>query len=200
MFQPNEYDNNKLIYVWFLLCLPMAADYAMTLYEKIRGVGGRRIIAALFLITCFLSAGLTVARECVSGYQAYTDEDIETATFINENTPEHSVFFTGNQHLNPAASLCGRTIVCGSDLYLYFHGFSTTERKIELQAFYEHPADTLDLLAKYGVDYIYVSAWERSAYAVDMDALDTLFPRIYESEGGGTVIWAVPQTDSEAAS
>ena len=29
LFQPNEYDNNKLLYVWFLLCLPMAADYAL---------------------------------------------------------------------------------------------------------------------------------------------------------------------------
>jgi hypothetical protein len=190
IFQPNEYDNNKLIYVWFLLLVPMAADYAMTLYGKIKGVGGRRVIAVLFLIACFLSAGLTVARECVSNYQAYTVEDVAAADFVKENTPEHCVFITGTQHLNPVASLAGRTIVNGSDLYLYFHGFNTTQRKAELKAFYEDPADNLSLLKKYGVDYIYVSAWEHSSYSVDVAALDTLFERVYESEGGGTVIWS----------
>ena len=148
IFQPNEYDNNKLIYVWFLLLVPMAADYAMTLYRKMKSVGGRRIIAALFLIACFLSAGLTVARECVSNYQAYTVEDVAAAEFVKENTPEHCVFITGTQHLNPVASLAGRTIVNGSDLYLYFHGFNTTQRKAELKAFYEDPAGNLDLLTR----------------------------------------------------
>ncbi|MFH1512333.1 MAG: hypothetical protein ABIG45_03150, partial [Bacillota bacterium] len=189
IFQPNEYDNNKLLYVWFMLCLPMAADYAATLFEKIKGVGGRRVIAVLFIITCFLSAGLTIARECVSDYQAYTNEDIATAKYIKENTPEHSVFVTGTQHLNPAASLAGRTIVNGSDLYLYFHGYNTAQRKAELRAFYQNPAENLDLLTKYGAEYVYVSAWERTAYAVDTDALDSLFPRVYESAPGGTVIW-----------
>ena len=41
-FQPNEYDNNKLLYVWFLLCLPMAADYAMEAFARLRGLPGRR--------------------------------------------------------------------------------------------------------------------------------------------------------------
>ena len=191
LFQPNEYDNNKLIYVWFLLCLPMAADYLMTIYEKLKGLGGLRVLAALVLIVCFLSAGLTVAREAVSDYQAYTAEDVAAAEFIRGNTPEHSVFVTGTQHLNPAASLAGRTIVCGTDLYLYFHGYSTGERKAAIAAFYENPADNLDLLAEYGVSYIYVSSWERSSYAVDEAALDALFPRVYESQSGNTVVWAV---------
>ncbi len=191
IFQPNEYDNNKLIYVWFLLLLPMAADYAVTLYERLRGVGGRRVLAALVLIACFLSAGLTIARECVSDYQAYPNEDIAAADYILANTPEHSVFLTGTQHLNPAASLAGRTLVCGSDLYLYFHGFNTTQRKAELEAFYEDPAAHLALLAKYGVSYIFVSNYERSEYILDEAALDSLFTRVYESASGRVVIWAV---------
>ncbi len=189
LFQPNEYDNNKLIYVWFLLCLPMAADYLMTLYEKLRGLGGRRILAVLVLIACFLSAGLTIARELVGDYQAYTREDVEAAAFIHNNTPEHSVFITGTQHLNPAASLAGRSIVCGTDLYLYFHGYSTADRKRAISLFYENPADNLALLEDYDISYVYISNWERSSNAVDEAALDALFPRMYESESGNTVIW-----------
>ena len=176
LFQPNEYDNNKLIYVWFLLVLPMAADYMVTIYEKLRGLGGRRVLAVLVIVACFLSAGLTVARELKSDYQAYTAEDVAAAEFIRSNTPEHSVFITGTQHLNPPASLAGRTIVCGTDLYLYFHGYSTADRKRAVAAFYENPADTLHLLDEYGVDYIYVSAWERSDYGVDVSRAGRAVP------------------------
>ena len=193
LFQPNEYDNNKLIYVWFMLCLPMAADYALTLYARIKGVAGWRTIGALFLVTCFLSAGLTVAREAVSDYEAYTAQDIAVGEYVRTETPEHSVFLTGNQHLNPVASLAGRTIVCGSDLYLYYHGFRTEARQKEVRAFYEAPRDNLSTLAKYGVEYVYVSPWEWAAYAVDSQSLRALFTPVYESPDGAYLILRVPE-------
>ncbi len=195
LFQPNEYDNNKLLYVWFLLSLPMAADYAMELYERLRGLDGRRLIAAGFLATCFLSSGLTIARECVSDYHAYSAVDVETAEYIRENTPEHSVWLTGNQHLNPVSSLAGRTILCSSDLYLYYHGFNTGARRAEIAAFYENPAQNLDLLSKYQVEYIYVSPYERSdsQYALNEDALEELFPLVFETRGGHNRIFEVPE-------
>ncbi len=198
LFQPNEYDNNKLFYVWFLLCLPMAADYALELYGKLRGVAGRRAIAALFLVTCFLSAALTLAREWVSDYEAYSREAIATAQFVKAETPEHAVFVTGNQHLNPVSSLAGRTILCSSDLYLYYHGFNTRQRRAEIAAFYQDPGSQLAFLEKYGVQYIYVSPYERSdwALAVNEEALEALFPLVYESDSGAERIFAVPQSGS----
>lgn len=194
LFQPNEYDNNKLFYVWFLLCLPMAADYALELYGKIRGIPGRRMLAALFLATCFLSAGLTVAREWISDYEAYDREAIATAQFVKAQTPEHSVFLTGSQHLNPVSSLAGRTILCSSDLYLYYHGFDTRQRRAEIAAFYQDPPGNLALLQKYGVQYVYVSPYERSdaSLGVNEGALEALLPLVYESPGGGERIFSVP--------
>ncbi len=193
LFQPNEYDNNKLLYVWFLTLLPMAADYALDLFARIRGVAGWRVLGALLLVVCFLSAGLTVAREAVSDYQAYTAEDIAVADFVLASTPEHTVFLTGNQHLNPVASLAGRTIVCGSDLYLYYHGFTTTERKADVRAFYESPQDHLTVLQRYGVQYVYVSPWEWAAYDVDTQGLREMLTQVYESADGSYLLFAVPQ-------
>ena len=125
--------------------------------------------------------------------------DIAVADFVSASTPEHSVFLTGNQHLNPVASLAGRTIVCGSDLYLYYHGFSTAQRKQEVQAFYEAPRDNLNLLARYGVQYVYVSPSEWSSYAVDAGALHTLFQTVYQSADGNYLVLAVPETYRLAA-
>ena len=194
-FQPNEYDNNKLLYVWFLLCLPMAADYAMEAFERLRGLPGRRAVAGLFLVCCFASSSLTVAREWVSDYQAYSAGDIETADYVLQNTPEHSVFLTGNQHLNPVSSLAGRTILCSSDLYLYYHGFNTSQRQAEIAAFYADPASNLDLLRRYQVQYIFVSPYERSnaQYRLDEAALEGLFPLVYETRDGQNRVFEVPE-------
>ncbi|MCI6376559.1 MAG: hypothetical protein MR842_02195 [Clostridiales bacterium] len=194
-FQPNEYDNNKLLYVWFLLCLPMAADYAVEAFGRLRGLPGRRALAAMFLVCCFASSALTVARECVSDYQAYSANDLETAAYVRESTPEHCVFVTGNQHLNPVSSLAGRTILCSSDSYLYYHGFNTAARRAEIAAFYEEPAQNLDLLRRYQVQYVYVSPWERasSQYALNEAALEALFPLAFETADGQNRIFEVPK-------
>lgn len=194
-FQPNEYDNNKLLYVWFLLCLPMAADYAAEAFGRLRGLPGRRGLAAIFLVCCFASSTLTVARECVSDYQAYSANDLETAQYVLENTPEHCVFVTGNQHLNPVSSLAGRTILCSSDSYLYYHGFNTAARRAEIAAFYQEPAQNLDLLRRYQVQYVYVSPWERASgqYALNEAVLEELFPLVFETADGQNRIFEVPK-------
>lgn len=192
-FQPNEYDNNKLLYVWFLLCLPMAADYAVEAFQKLRGLPGRRVLAAGVLVCCFASSTLTVARECVSDYQAYSPNDIAVAEWVSQSTPPHSVFVTGNQHLNPVSSLAGRTILCSSDTYLYYHGFNTAERRAEIAAFYSNPAANLDLLSRYQVQYIYVSAYERSNQDLDEGALEALFPVAYETPDGQCRVFEVPE-------
>jgi uncharacterized membrane protein len=105
------------------------------------------------------------------------------------------VFVTGNQHLNPVSSLAGRTILCSSDSYLYYHGFDTTSRRYEIAAFYEDPAANLWLLTRYDVDYIYISSYERNAnwFTLNEPALEGLFPLVYESEGREHRIFQVPE-------
>lgn len=190
-FQPNIYDNNKLLYIWYLVCLPMAADFACEAYHKLKGLSGRRVIAALTLVVCFSASILTLAREWVSDYQAYSKADVEVAEYIAENTAPGSVFLTGNQHLNPVSSLAGRSIVCSADIYLYFHGFNTGERRAEILAFYENPANHFDILRQYQVQYIYVSPYERSQGPVDEAALRKWFPCVYDTSD--TLIFSVPE-------
>ena len=93
------------------------------------------------------------------------------------------------------SSLAGRTILCSSDLYLYYHGFNTGARRAEIGAFYEDPAANLDLLKKYQVQYIYVSHYERadSQYNLNEEALESLFPLIFETSGGHNRIFEVPK-------
>mgnify|MGYP000793591919 FL=1 len=54
----------------------------------------------------------------------------------------------------------------------------------------------LNLLEKYDVDYIYVSSYERSSYAVDTDTLDRLFTRVF-SNWEATIYAVHPSSETE---
>ena len=190
-FQPNEYDNNKLFYLAYLLCCMNISDWFAVVWHRLKGLKSRYLLAVLCGILLFLSAGLTIMRECVSDYVAYSRDSVEAGEFARDRTEDDAVFLTGTQHLNPVLSIGGKTIVCGPDLWLYWHGFDTTERKTELALFYEDPEQYADILQKYGVDYIFVSSYERGSYLVNFDALDRNYVRVFENEEA--TIWKVPE-------
>ena len=196
-FQPNDYDNNKLFYVWYMLCAPIVGDCLTGLWHKLKGVRARPVLAVLCCVVCFLSGSLSVAHECVTDWQLYSAEDVETARYIEENLPAHAVFMTGRQHLNPVASLAGRTIVCGPDLWLVYHGLDVRERSNDIWLYYQDPENYGDILDKYGVDYILVSGWERSDLIVNDEALDRLFPVLYESRYGTLTIYDATRRRNE---
>lgn len=181
LFQPNEYDNNKLFYIWFMFAAILAADYGSILMQRLAGLRGRALLCALFLWASTFSGALSIARETVSGYQLFSASAVQAADWIRENTQKDAVFLTGQQHINPVCSLAGRQILCGSDLYVYFHGLDYSAQAGDCRRFYENPEENLDVLETYGVDYIFVSDYERADFAVNLDALDALFSLVYEN-------------------
>ena len=191
-FQPNDYDNNKLFYLAWLMGCMIVADWCRTVWEKLKGMRGRTALAVFLAVVTFLSAGLTVWRECVSDYVAFSRYSVEAGEFARDETPDDAVYMTGTQHLNPVLSIAGKTIVCGPDLWLYWHGFQTYDRQQDIRLFYEEPEDNADLLEHYGVSYIYVSSYERSNYDVDDEALRRNYTVVFENPEA--VIYMVPKT------
>lgn len=190
VFQPNVYDNNKLLYIAYLLLCIVAADYGVELYQKLKELGGARFCAGCFLFFSLLSGILTLGREVVSEYQLYGTDHVKLAEYIEINTSPHAVILTNTRHNNEIASLTGRNLVCGADTFLYYHGVDTTTRKEHIRQMYEIPAVCGDLFTQYDVDYILVSSWERSSYEVDEEALETLFPLEYQV--GDVCLYRVP--------
>ena len=181
LFQRNPYDNNKLFYIWYMFGAILAADYGSVIMQRLAGLRGRWLLAGLFMLASVLSGSLSLAREAVSGYQLFSHNAVEAGKWIDENTDREAVFMTGQQHINPVCSLAGRQIICGSDLYVFFHGLKYSEEAYNCQRFYENPQENVDVLEDYGIDYIYVSDYERADFDVDLASLDAMYDLVYEN-------------------
>ncbi len=191
LFQPNEYDNIKLFYVCYIVMLPIGANLLTDVFAwlwkacRIRWLNSvKRVLAVccawVFLFAAGFSGMVTIARECLSDEIIFSSAHREAGAFIFENTPGDSVFLTKDNHNNTPNVLGGRRIVCGTTLYLHFHGVDYHEAQRDMNAMLLDPEANLHLFEKYGVDYVFLSSYERSAGA-DVEAFERLFPVIYES-------------------
>ncbi len=197
LFQPNPYDNNKLFYVAFILMLPLAAEYVAKVYEKLSGVRWRPFLLGAFLVVSTLSGGITLLREAISDYEAYSADEAQAAEYVEENTPGDAMFLTGGWHNNPVSALAGRKLVCGTGTYLYFHGVNYQSQQQAARDMYETPAENRSLFDAYRVDYIYISNYERSDYAIDEAFFRENFPAYYQN--GEVTIYAVSERAREAS-
>ena len=182
-FQPNEYDNNKLFYVAYMVMTPLAAQYLVALYDKMRGLPGRRFLAGVFVTVSVCSGALSVARECVSNYRLYGPGEVQAAEYINANAEQRAVFLTGQQHNNAVSTLTGRSLVCGTPTFLYFHGVDYSRQQADARLMYAAPLENRALFEKYGVKYIYISSYERANFTIDEDGIAQLADMVFEADG-----------------
>ncbi len=159
-FQPNEYDNNKLFYITYMIVLIVVSGFLVDLYEKLKAVKWRAYFAVLVIAAFTFSGVLTIGREYVSGgiYQTFNDGDLEMADYIKENVPAEAVVLTDTDHLNPVVTLAGRTVYVGSSLYVHFHGFieEYQERSNELESLKTaSAAEIREFCLEHGISYIY---------------------------------------------
>ena len=96
---------------------------------------------------------------------------------------------TDQRHNNEAAALSGRNIVCGSPIYLYYHGLNYYQREQDLRPMYEAPGENLSLFERYEVDYVLISDFERNSYKVDTAWFEENFFKVFDD--GGRVLYGV---------
>ena len=172
IFQTNVYDNNKLFYVSYMMMMPAIGSYLLHIWEKLKGLRLRGLLACLFIAAGTVSGGLSIVREVVSDYQLFSADEAEAAEFIDHNTDSKSVFLTGHQHNNAVTALAGRHIVCGADTFLKFHGLDYSNQWRACELMFTDPENNQELFDEYDVSYVYISSWELSNFAVDLEWFD----------------------------
>jgi hypothetical protein len=161
-FQPNNYDNNKLIFIAFFFLCGISGNFIIGVTKTLKDakVKGTMFVFAIVFVVCNTSGVMTLAREVKSDYQAYSADEAEAGAFIRENTDPHGLFLTADNHNNTAAALGGRNIVCGSATFLYYHGLDYTSRKALAVELLQSP--TLESLRENKIAYVYISGYERA--------------------------------------
>ena len=183
VFQPNFYDNNKLLYGAYALMCCITAGYMIDLYRKMKKVGGRQIIAVIVIFVCIVSGALTMGREYVSEYELYGASQVKLCEYIEKNLEPDAMILTDQRHNNAVSSLTGRNIVCGAGTFLFFHGVNYQSRADEVSRMYADVNGNLNLYQKYNVGYVLVSAYERSSFGqLDEATMNSRFKLIYAAD------------------
>ncbi len=182
LFQPNPYDNNKLLFVWFAFTCGIVGRLLVEFYHQLSGFAGRRYLAGITLCALFLSGTLTLARETVSDFEQFSADEVSAAAYVTATAESDALFLTATNHNNAVSSLTGRNILCGTGSYLFYHGLDYETREQQVKLLFEQPELCFDELSEtYGIDYVFVSNYERYTYALN-EGYFLQFPVAYEND------------------
>lgn len=185
VFQPNVYDNNKLLYVSFALFCMITADFLFDVGEKIRSRALRAVLLSLFLVLSVNAAVFSLGREILSGtptyaYRLFSKHDTAAADYVLHETEPDALFLTANNHNNAVAALTGRNVFCGCPSYLFYHGLDYTERMEESRKLLTDGDYFARRHAELGIDYVYIGAYERALGCTE-EYFALNFPAVFSS-------------------
>lgn len=152
VFQPNRYDNNKLLFVWHLLGCILVASLLVDLFGRVRAMPWRALGMAVCCTVAMFGSVLTVGREVFSDYLQWDADDISLADYVDANAAPDALFLTSDSHLCPVFCLAGRRILCGSGSFVYYHGMEYSAEYAAMYQLYQTPDEAT--LADWGVDYV----------------------------------------------
>lgn len=167
LFQPNPYDNNKLLYIWYLFSCLLTADFVIRIVTKLHSRIGRGIALGLLLLVCTNAALLSLGREVISGtekygYELFNGDEVAASQWVKKNTESDALFLTCDNHDNAVAVLTGRNILCGSGSYLYYHGLNYGSVQQQARAMLTDAASFERYRQNFGIDYVWIGQYERA--------------------------------------
>jgi len=188
IFQPNTYDNNKLLYVSYFFCCFLSADAVVKWLSRRSSRAARSALLALLLLLTANAAVFTLIREVLSGvpkygYELFSADEAAAAEFIRENTDPSSLFLTDDNHDNAVAVLTGRNILCGSPSYLYYHGLDYAPYQRMAEQMLTDAAAFEEYRAAVGLDYVYIGYYERSIQGLIHAYFSEHYPAVFSAGG-----------------
>jgi hypothetical protein len=157
---PWVWDNIKVLFYWFVGFVPLVA---LLLARWLKGRPSWRVAGAGALVALTLAGGLDVWH-VLSGqtsYQEFDRDGIAIAEAIRSETPPRALVLHAPDY-NPAVFLTGRRSLLGYTGYIWAHGLPYTDREADIRHIYAGDDGALQLIGRYGIDYILVSPLERA--------------------------------------
>ncbi len=177
VLSPNDYDNLKLLSVWYVATSVMIATWLarMTLMKWLKP------LVAVVVLVCVASGLLAVRRGMIEHELMFTNEQIQVVEFVRHQTAPRSLFLTAPVFQHPILGLAGRPIVRGPTDWLWSHGYNFQEREADVRRIYAGTPDAADLVRYYKIDYVYLGDSERSDLRADLSFFDAHYAAVYRS-------------------
>lgn len=183
-FQPWDFDNLKIFYMWLPVHSIMIAAFVHKVFEK------KKSLAMLIIALSIFSGILAVISEAQTSYRLYGYTEVELGKWVRENTPKDAVFLTYTGHDQFVPGLGGRRIFMGFEGWLWSRGIFDYHQRIDaIKRMYNGGEEAVKLLEKYGIDYVVIGPTERANYKANETFFDSNFPIV--KEFGGYKIYKV---------
>lgn len=185
------YAGDMLKFLYFLI--PFSSILSFWFVENLNL---RFSIKTLFFLLFFLStfsSFLTLTHSFLNKTGAYSLDDVKVGLWIRKNTPQRSVFITWLTVHSPVDQIGGRLRVVSYPFWPYSHGFiygedNVYERCKDIENFFknsEHESLALEIMEKYGADYIFYGQEERANFpeAEENFEKNSQLEKVYDSNG-----------------
>jgi len=176
-FQPNAWDNTKLL-TWshLLLCVPVAR-YLAHLWSKPALIS--RCLAVVLLVFTTASGTLDLWRmtrtESVA-HRMWSREELALADDFREVSEPTSLVLCSDDHHHWVSSLSGRQILLGYRGWLASYGLDYGPIARDIRTMLEGGPNAEALIARYGVEFVVIGRTERR----DFGANESYFEQRHE--------------------
>jgi hypothetical protein len=178
MVSPNDFDNIKLMYLWYAPTSVLIASWLV----RLAVIKRQRLLASVLALLCIASGLLALHYEDKDHNLLFGHEEIAAAVVARERTAAHALFLTAPSVHQPILSLAGRTVLRANTPWLWSHGYEFAAREADVKSIYAGSDEARELIDYYRLDYIYLGLEERFAGA-NQRFFDGQFPVIYRSAG-----------------
>jgi hypothetical protein len=183
VFQPWDWDNTKLLVFWYLASCVFVSAWVVRAWGRIHPFAAR-LGLLLVVVTMLLSGSLQNLHQLLGldRHLLLTQDEMQLAQRVRDETDPHAVFLTGQQHNHPIHVLAGRRVVMGYSGWLWSQGYAYRTRERDVRSIFELSPQASELLEAYGVSYVVVGPGEKDRLGADPDAFRARYPSVIRTE------------------
>lgn len=161
LFQPNPFDNTKILTFASLGMSLSAANACIILWKKKFIIK----IAIVLVVTISLASGfadqILIIKQLSNPFLYYTSEELQLADLVRKTTPLDSVIISNDKHNSWVYNLTGRQILMGYEGWMWSYGFNYNPVKEDIVSFYT--TDNISKIAeKYNIQYAVITNEEKT--------------------------------------
>ncbi len=186
VFQPDPWDNTKLLTYWFLAGSIVVGAVLTKLWRLALSLPLQVAVrvAVVALTTSLVLSGLLLNLNQAEGHDRYiflTQEELDLAARVRVETPTDAMFAVGLQHNHPVPVMSGRRVVMSYPGWLWPRGIDSSRREADLRAIYTLTPLADALIDHYDIDYVVIGPWEIQNFQGDPVAWRPRYPVVIET-------------------